>query len=227
MPDFQNRLNGFLQVVVNLVKVAVAVVLGAVVIGVAATDFKSITAASQQILAKASDARELDFAGFKLSLSESTVTEALAQYAADPSKISPEVTQAIRDLRPDEFARLMDVGQLDGLCRYQNPSARMLGDVALDYDLAAKGLTWIGDSPDTFASVEAYLAEKAAEGMPSPNGRPISCYQMTLTDLGRNVKTGLVQSFKKAFDPTDGWSAPSPSAPAAQGSLQKQSLAQK
>lgn len=201
MSDFHDSLKGLLQIVLDVVKVSVAVTLGVIVVVVAIGDFKSIRAASQQFLAKAGNARELEVAGFKVSLTEDTVTDALAEYAADPSQISPDVTSAIRALRPDEFARLMDVGQLDGLCQYARPSAKMRSDVALDYGLAEKGLTWIADSPDTLASVSAYLAEKAAEGDKSPNGRALSCYDMTLTELGRNVKTGLVQSFKNAFDP--------------------------
>ncbi len=210
MSVFQENLKASLQVAFDFVKVSVALVLGGVIIAVAVADFKSISAASRQFLAKAGDARELDFAGFKVSLNEDSVTEALAEYAADPSEISPDVTEAIRALTPDEFARLMDVGQLDGLCQYQAPNAKMRADVALDYGLAEKGLTWIADSPDTLASVNAYLAEKAAEGDRGANGRALSCYAMTLTDLGRNVKTGLVQSFKTAFDPGRERSAPAP-----------------
>ncbi len=210
MSNTRDQLKELLQIIFDCVKVSVAVVLGGLVIVVAVTDFKSIAAASQQLLAKAGNAKELEIAGFKVSLSEDAVSDALAEYAADPSEISPEVTNAIHALRPDEYARLMDVGQLDGLCEYARPSAKMREDVAIDYELAEKKLTWIADSPDTLANVRSYLAEKAAAGDASANGRALSCYDMTLTELGRNVKTALVQSFKNAFDPLRDRPAPAP-----------------
>ncbi|WOJ88806.1 hypothetical protein RZS28_13435 [Methylocapsa polymorpha] len=210
MAEDRSALKGPLQLVYDLVKASVAVVLGAIVIAVAVINFQPLCNAAQQLLAKAGDARELEIAGFKVSLSEDSVAEALAAYAVNPGEISAEVTKAIRALRPDEYERLLDVGQLDGLCEYERPSAKMRGDVALDYTLAEKGLTWIADSPDTLASVSAYLAKKAAMDQSSENGRALSCYDMTLTELGRNVKTGLVQSFKTAFDPIRDHSEPTP-----------------
>ncbi len=103
-----------------------------------------------------------------------------------------EVAKAIAKLEPEEFVRLMEVGLLDNLCEFERPTAKMRGDVALDYRLQEKGLV-------TVAKNEAKRAAIAAD--PSPDiGRPFSCYDLYLTDLGRNVKTVVVQSFKSAFN---------------------------
>jgi hypothetical protein len=43
----------------------------------------------------------------------------------------------------------MYVGQLKNLCEFENPSAEMRDDAALDYELRDKGLTKIEVSPAT------------------------------------------------------------------------------
>jgi len=104
------------------------------------------------------------------------------------------VLDLIHGLDGKEFNRLMYVGQLKNLCEFDNPSTEMRDDAALDYELRDKGLTKIEVSPTTLESVRAELARMVAQGKSLDNGYPRTCYDMTLTDDGYNVKTVLVNS---------------------------------
>ena len=70
----------------------------------------------------------------------------------------------------------MYVGQLKNLCEFDNPSTEMRNDVVFDYGLRDKGLTKIEVNPD---------------------GYPRTCYDMTLTNDGYNVKTVLVKILRR------------------------------
>jgi hypothetical protein len=48
--------------------------------------------------------------------------------------------------------------------------------------------------------VRAELAKMVAQGKSLDNGYPRTCYDMTLTDDGYNVKTVLVKSLSAMFD---------------------------
>jgi hypothetical protein len=48
--------------------------------------------------------------------------------------------------------------------------------------------------------VRAELAKTVAQGKSLDNGYPRTCYDMTLTDDGYNVKTVLVKSLSATFD---------------------------
>jgi hypothetical protein len=76
----------------------------------------------------------------------------------------------------------------------------MRDDVALDYELRDKGLTKIVVNPATLESVRAELAKMVAQGKSLDNGCPRTCYDMTLSDDGYNVKTVLVKSLSATFD---------------------------
>ena len=110
------------------------------------------------------------------------------------------VLALIQGLDGKEFVRLMYVGQLKNLCEFENPTTEMRNDVALDYELRDKGLTKIEVSPATLESVRAELAKMVAQGKSLDNGYPRTCYDMTLTDDGYNVKTVLVKSLSATFD---------------------------
>jgi hypothetical protein len=110
------------------------------------------------------------------------------------------VLALIQGLDGKEFIRLMYVGQLKNLCEFENPSTEMRNDVALDYGLRDKGLTKIEVNPATLESVRAELDQMKAQGKSPENGYPRTCYDMTLTDDGYNVKTVLVKSLSATFD---------------------------
>jgi hypothetical protein len=94
----------------------------------------------------------------------------------------------------------MYIGQLKNLCEFENPSTEMRNDVALDYGLRDKGLTKIEVNPATLESVRAELDQMKAQGKSLENGYSHTCYDMTLTDDGYNVKTVLVKTLSATFD---------------------------
>jgi hypothetical protein len=84
--------------------------------------------------------------------------------------------------------------------RVRDPSTEIRNDVALDYGLRDKGLTKIEGNPVTLEAVRAKLDQMKTQGKSMENGYPRTCYDMTLTDDGYNVKTVLVKSLGATFD---------------------------
>ena len=126
------------------------------------------------------------------------VDQALSLQNVAPDKKS-RVLPMIQRLDSKEFIRLMYVGQLKNLCEFENPSTEMRNDAALDYGLRDMGLVKIENNAVTRDSVRAELAKLVAQGKTLDNGYPRTCYDMTLTDDGCNVKTALVDNFSTAF----------------------------
>lgn len=159
------------------------------VLGVFLVDFFPICDAARTFASRAGHVTTLELpGGVKMTLSEQAVSEKLSPFTADFETLKRDAAAAIARLEPEEFARLMQIGQLSDLCEYENPkTARMRSDVALDYALDEKGLAAL--SPNS-------LAVTMESG---DSGRALKCYDLRLTGLGADVKTALVQSFKDAF----------------------------
>jgi hypothetical protein len=200
MVNGKANIKGKFDAALSVVRTLITIAASSALLVLFIIDFSSICSASQKLLARAGSVTTLKILGIELSIDEQMVSAALSEYAERPNRLSAEVSKIISRLQPSEYVRLMEIGQLDGLCEFEKPSAKMRADVALDYELDEKGLAKIVDSPKTVADVAAYLDRKTAEGSKTPNGRPLSCYDMSLTDLGRDVKTALVQSLKSAFN---------------------------
>ncbi|MGH6795420.1 MAG: hypothetical protein ACREDD_04660 [Methylocella sp.] len=143
---------------------------------------------------------EIDMDAAGRALSAADAKRALFHVANLTDAEKRHVLALIHGLDGKEFVRLMYVGQLKNLCEFENPSTEMRDDVVLDYELRDKGLTKIEDSPATLESVRAELAKMVAQGKSLDNGYPRTCYVMTLTADGDNVKTVLVKSLSAAFD---------------------------
>jgi hypothetical protein len=65
--------------------------------------------------------------------------------------------------------------------------------------LKEKRLTEIKDSPEILKWVQEKQADDVAHGKSLENGYPLKCYEMTLTDVGWNVKTALIRNVSAAF----------------------------
>ena len=128
--------------------------------------------------------------GVKLSVSAQQVYQILAPINA---RFRKETAERIAELQPDEFHRLMRIGLLDAddRCEFESPQSFMRRDLATDYALEEKGLVKIG--PDPGARADLTTGRKAVAG------NAIRCYNLKLTDLGQDVRSALVLSFKDAF----------------------------
>jgi hypothetical protein len=74
---------------------------------------------------------------------------------------------------------------------------------AADHGLREKGLVEFAIKPELTARVReaAKKIEAKNGGKPLEIGAPSNCYQMTLTDAGRNLKSMIVAELKRAFGP--------------------------
>jgi hypothetical protein len=161
--------------------------------------FPDIRNASKVLLDRAASASTLEVAGFKVAFTEVTVARGLALDDV-PSEEQKTVLAAIEGLGSKQFVRLMAVGQLGNLCEFDNPSPEMRNDIAVDYDLAAKGLTRIEPSYPVLEKVQAWRARLIARGETVKIGAPRACYTMTLTEVGSRVKTVIVKNLAPAFN---------------------------
>jgi hypothetical protein len=201
---------GAMSKALDYIKAALQIAFSLVVLAIILLNFRGISVAIQNILQQAASISAVEYYGLKLNFTAATVdTNLKLEYTeADFKKLGVDDSAAyksrvlalIHGLDSKEFVRLMYVGQLKNLCEFENPSTEMRDDAALDYELRDKGLTKIEVSPATLESVRAELAKMVAQGKSLDNGYPRTCYDMTLTDDGYNVKTVLVNSLSATFD---------------------------
>jgi hypothetical protein len=161
--------------------------------------FPDIRDASKILLDRAASASSLEVVGFKVAFTEATVERGL-ELDNVPADEQKPVLDAIRGLNSKQFIRLMAVGQLANLCEFDVPTPEMRNDVALDYDLEAKGLTRIAPSYTVLQNVQAWSAKAMARGESVKIGAPRACYTMTLTETGSRVKTVIVRNLAPAFN---------------------------
>jgi hypothetical protein len=167
--------------------------------------FPDLRAASKMLLERASTAASFKFSGLEIAFSATSVAQGL-ELAKVPEDEQAIVLAAVQNLGSDGFRRLMAVGQLENLCEFERPTPQMRSDVALDYELAAKGLTEIEPSWNTLESVKAWRTSVLAKGRDVEIGAPHQCYKMTLSKVGNRVKTVIVENLAPAFHaliPTD------------------------
>ncbi|MGO9135877.1 MAG: hypothetical protein ACLP8A_17775 [Methylovirgula sp.] len=166
---------------------------------VLAINLPALSGALGQLIDKVANVSSFKFAGVELGFDESSVIEKLA--ATDLSTAAKsQVYKLVLRLDPEQFERLIYVGDLVNLCEFENPTAEMRQQVASDYLLRENGLTAITKSTELRDQVRHTIeASEKTSGKPSDIGYPLSCYYMTLTDTGRNVKTVLVKTFGQAF----------------------------
>ncbi|PNE12675.1 MAG: hypothetical protein CR217_02215 [Beijerinckiaceae bacterium] len=198
---------GAMSKALDYIKAALQIAFGLVVLAIILLNFRGLHLAVQKFLERAAQVSavkvlgvEIDMGAADRALSAADAKRAVfhVQNLTDAEK--RRVLALIHGLDGKEFVRLMYVGQLKNLCEFENPSTEMRDDAALDYELRDRGLTKIEVSPATLESVRAELAKTVAQGKSLDNGYPRTCYDMTLTDDGYNVKTVLVKSLGATFD---------------------------
>jgi hypothetical protein len=193
----------------DYIKAALQIAFSIVVLAIILLNFRGLHLAVQKFLERAAQVSSIKAFGIEVDMDAAGVDRAFSRadanralFGKDPLTRAEKsrVLALIHGLDGKEFVRLMYVGQLKNLCEFENPSSEMRSDVALDYELRDKGLTKIEVDPATLESVRAELAQMVAQGKSLNNGYPRTCYDMTLTDDGYNVKTALVRHLSEAFD---------------------------
>lgn len=183
---------------IDTLKAILQVCYGVVFLALILWVFPDLRVASKILLERAATAATFKIAGLEIAFNATAVARGL-ELDNVPADEQKSVLDAIHRLDSKEFIRLMAVGQLENLCEFQRPTPAMRNNVALDYDLEARGLTKIEPSRDILESVQAWRAGLIAKGESVPIGAPHNCYNMTLTKVGSRVKTVIVENLAPAF----------------------------
>ncbi|MGH6846822.1 MAG: hypothetical protein ACREC0_05115 [Methylocella sp.] len=193
--------------VLDSIKAALQIAFGLVVLAIILLNFEGLHFALEKFLERAASVSSIKVFGVEVdidatvrALSAADAKRALFHVANLTDAEKRRVLDLIHGLDGKEFVRLMYVGQLKNLREFETPSTEMRNDAALDYEMRDKGLTKIEISPATLESVRAELAKMVAQGKSLDNGYPRTCYDMTLTADGYNVKTVLVKTLSETFD---------------------------
>jgi hypothetical protein len=206
---FQLLREGAMSKALDYVKAALQIAFSLVVLAIILLNFRGLHLAVQKFLERAASVNAIKGFGIEIDMDAAGVDRALAAADAKRALFHVEnltgaekrrVLALIQALDGKEFVRLMYVGQLKNLCEFENPSSEMRNDVALDYGLRDKGLTKIEGNPVSLEAVRAKLDQMKTQGKSMENGYPRTCYDMTLTDDGYNVKTVLVKTLSATFD---------------------------
>jgi hypothetical protein len=191
----------------DYIKAALQIAFSLIVLAIIVLNFRGFHLALQKFLERAASVSSIKVLGVEVdmdaadrALSAANAKRAIFHVANLTDAEKRRVLAMIHGLDGKEFVRLMYVGQLKNLCEFENPSTEMRDDVALDYEMRDKGFVGIETSPAMLESVRAELAQTVAQGKSLDNGYPRTCYDMTLTDDGYNVKTVLVKSLSGTFD---------------------------
>jgi hypothetical protein len=126
------------------------------------------------------------------SFSQQQIASQLETEGVDDPATQDKVSQVVLGLKPEEVDRLMYVGTLQASCDFTKPAPRTKRFIEVDRELRAKGLVAFKPDPVTYERLKQH-------GDDPDNGLPLSCYDMTLTDQGFNVKTALVKTLGTMF----------------------------
>jgi len=202
----------------EIARSAIYIVLLSVVAIVVLWNFRAFDRAVQNLFVQASSINTIEVLGLKLSFNARTVEldlqSALESYErynpsyftdngfATRADYESHILALTQGLSQKEVDRLVNVGELKNLCRFEHPDTEMRIFAAADARLMDKGLTKITDDPETFRRVRDEFAALEAKGELPAIGYPVSCYEMQRTNDGYNVRTVLIKGMSRRFAPT-------------------------
>lgn len=128
------------------------------------------------------------------------VTEDLERFWTEAQSLN--ALHGLKSLDKAGLIRLMNVGLLQDVCKFEKATSGILADNATDKALEEKQLVVLSRSPETLAAVRAKIKKREVEtGKMSDIGYPLDCYNVTLTDKGRDVRTAIVSGLAAHFNP--------------------------
>lgn len=146
--------------------------------------------------------RGAEFAGVKLDFGEAAIERYVPAdlFRHLDAKEKRRIAQLVESLEPRMVTRLLHVGLLENLCEFERPTTGMIDNFGADHHLQERGLVMLMDNPQTKQNVLATIrAHEAATRTRSDIGDPRACYDIALTDRGRNVKTAVVEVVSASF----------------------------
>lgn len=158
----------------------------------------SLATALRGALAKIEQISKVEAMGISLIIDHASTEktlEALLDAKNASTAFREDVRTAARSIGGGVFARLMQVDAPLKSCIYPQGAPDTLQFVLTDFQLVNQKLARMKSDPTTFAD----LRKSIARGEKSDNGDPVSCYELELTELGRDVKSLLVTRLTTLF----------------------------
>lgn len=194
--------------IASLIRFLLALAL-AVVVGLAIWNIDVLHRLFRKTPEMLSQLSEVQVAGVKIGFGQKgfALNKDIARLSEDDKQ---KVLRDLHGLSPEEFSRLLHLTEYDLQhvsdddirCDYDHATAEMRLYSAADHGLEEKGLVEFAITPEMTTRVrEAAKKIEAKDGKPLEIGVPSNCYQMTLTDAGRNLKSMIVAELKRAFGP--------------------------
>jgi hypothetical protein len=144
---------------------------------------------------------EFDTAGIAKSVKASDVTNKSLR-ANWKDEQSQNAAEGLKSLDKRGLTRLLTVGLLQNVCRFEKPNGDMLTDIATDKLLEEKEMVTLEPQPATLQKVREDIRKREAlTGKPSDIGYPTDCYNPQLTKKGFDVRTAIVQGVAESFQP--------------------------
>ncbi len=190
----------------DTIKSGLHIAYGVVLVGLFLFLSPEIKAAAQMLVVRFETATALEVPGVKLTFSETEIGRGfdLLNIELKGYDNRAVVRKKIEALDSKQLIRLMTVGPTSRSCEHENPNPEMRRAVALDHELADMDLATIKWDEDALGQVrEADLSGREMarrDGKPGDIGKALRCYEMTLTAIGSNVKTGIVTTIAPAFN---------------------------
>jgi hypothetical protein len=187
-------MNNFFQLTKSLIFILILALLATGIFW----NIRALDRAVRNLLEQAAAINAIELFGVKLSFNTATVYEFLNFDHLKPVD-KDRVHGKLFGLTPEEFIRMMNIGELKDLCVFETPNAGMKQTLSIDRTLHNKGLAEISDNPETFERVRGKFTELAAQAKLPPIGYPLSCYNLKLTEDGYNAKTVLTKALSRKF----------------------------
>jgi hypothetical protein len=159
-------------------------------------EFRTLRSAVDELVGRVDQVQSLEFVNLKIVFGSHDVLSSLKIYK-DLEKGDPEQLAALkadlRELRPEWFPRLLNVGAQTKLCEFEHATDAMLEARRIDKQLETMALVTLSSSTEDKAAVLHDMATAKADKKEWTIGAPRSCYRATLTGRGWNIRTAVVE----------------------------------
>jgi hypothetical protein len=159
-------------------------------------EFPTLKAGLDGLLGRVDQLQSVEFVNLKVVFGSQDVLGSLPIFKSlekgDPEKLAA-LKADLRELRPEWFSRLLNVGAQTKLCDFERATDEMQESRVIDKQLERMAFVALSPSPEDKAAVLRDMATAKAEKREWTIGAPRSCYRATLTDRGWNIRTAVLE----------------------------------
>ncbi|MDJ0447354.1 hypothetical protein [Methylocystis sp. JR02] len=159
-------------------------------------EFPTLKSSFNDLLGRINQVQSVEFVNLKVVFGAPDVLGSLAIYKTlekDDREKAATLKLDLRELRPEWFARLLNVGAQTKLCDFERATDEMQESRFIDKQLERMAFVTLSASPEDKAAVLRDMATAKAEKKEWTIGAPRSCYRATLTGRGWNIRTAIVE----------------------------------